>query len=67
MEKVIARPRTAAGIEQICERESETEVNGTLQLCVEDAKGRRIELKDGKCDGNGGDDFLRQPCIVGGV
>ena len=67
MEEVIARPRTAAGIEQICERKPEPEVDGTLQLRIEDAEGRRVELKDGECNGDGGDHLLRQSRIVGGV
>ena len=67
VEEVIARPRTTAGIEQICECKPKAKMDGTLQLCIEDAERCRVELKDGECNGNGCDDFLWQPRVVGGV
>ena len=67
MKVVIPRPRAPKGIEEIGERESEAEVDGALQLCIEHAEDRRIKLKDRKRNGDRRNDLLRPACIVGGI
>ena len=42
-------------------------MHATLQLRVQHPKGRRIELKYGKADGDKRHDFLHQPCVFHGV
>ena len=67
MKEAVPRPRTAEGIEKIRERKPKAEVDSALQLRVEDAEGRRVELKDGEGDGEGGDDLFRPSRIVNGI
>ena len=60
---LVARPRLARRVQEVHERQAEAEVDGSLQLRVEHAERRRVELEDGERDGNGGDD-LRHNALV---
>ena len=67
MKEVIPRPCTPKGIEEIGKRKTKSEMNGTLQLRIENTEGRCIELKDRKANRNRGNHLLRPTCIVDGV
>ena len=67
MEKMVACPRAPERVEQVGKRKPESEMNGALQLCIKHAECRRIDLKDGECNGDRGDDFLRPARIVNRV
>ena len=63
----IARPFSPERIEQIRERKSKTEMHRALELCVEYAERRRIELEYGERDRNRGNDLLRNPFVMHGI
>ena len=67
VKEVVPCPRAPKWIEQIRKCKAESKMDSALQLGVENAKGCRVELKDGKCNCNGGDNLLRHPLIVGGI
>ena len=60
---LVARPRLARRVQEVDERQAEAQMDGPLQLRVEHAERRRVELEDGERDGNGGDDFRHDALV----
>ena len=67
MKEAVPRPRAPERIEEVGKRKSKTKMDRALKLRVKYAECRRIELKDGECNRDGCDNFLRPARIVYGI